>query len=91
MGIVKWPCPKCGCSHELEKGLHERWGCYLDADEDSREVRQAENDGRLQTQTGDAHGAGGGSPAPTVTEIRSKVYRELVPDGGMNGRYPEDC
>ena len=28
--------------------------------------------------------------APTVTEIRAKVYRELVPVGGMNGRYPED-
>ena len=28
--------------------------------------------------------------APTVTEIRSKVYRELVPAGGMSGHYPED-
>ena len=29
---AEWPCPKCGCSHELEKGLHERWGCYRDTD-----------------------------------------------------------
>ena len=28
--------------------------------------------------------------APTVTEIRAEVYRELVPAGGMNGRYPAD-
>ena len=29
--------------------------------------------------------------APKLTEIRSEVYRELVPVGGMNGRFPEDC
>lgn len=34
---LEWPCPKCGCSHELEKGLHERWGCYLDTDENRRD------------------------------------------------------
>lgn len=42
---MEWPCPKCGCSHEVEKGLHERWGCYLDTDENRRdgiEWRKAE-------------------------------------------------
>lgn len=24
-------------------------------------------------------------------EIRAEVYRELVPAGGMSGRFPEDC
>ena len=28
--------------------------------------------------------------APTVTEIRAKVYRELVPVGGMSGMFPRD-
>ena len=28
--------------------------------------------------------------APTVTEIRKKVYRELVPVGGMSGMFPRD-
>ena len=41
---LKWPCPECGCSHELEKGLHERWGCYLDTEDfdlsDEQEVDQ---------------------------------------------------
>ena len=27
----------------------------------------------------------------TVAEIRKTIYRKLVPVGGMNGRYPEDC
>ena len=28
--------------------------------------------------------------APTVTEIRAKVYRELVPAGGMSGIFTRD-
>ena len=34
---LEWPCPKCGCSGEVEKELHERWGCYLDTDDNRRD------------------------------------------------------
>ena len=55
----------------------------------SREAQRAEKDGRVQTQTGVAHADRVGCPS-ALGEIRSEVYRELVPVGGMNGRYPED-
>ncbi len=38
---MEWPCPKCGCSHEVEKGLHERWGCYRDEPASDEELKAA--------------------------------------------------
>ena len=28
--MSRYPCPKCGCAGPVERGLHERWGCWLD-------------------------------------------------------------
>ena len=50
----------------------------------SREAQRAEKDGRVQTQTGVAHADRVGCPS-ALGEIRSEVYRELVPVGGMSG------
>ncbi len=62
-----------------EGGTYDHLDEIREREEDiTREARQAEKDGRLQSQTGAAHGSGGGSLVPTATEIRDEIYKGLT-------------
>lgn len=76
----EWHCPKCGCSHELEKGLHERWGCYLDDDSDDPISRT-----RTESNSDELHTKGGNMTTVYIANVLPIDAARIAQTLGLSG------